>query len=243
MPGHPDHRQRIYDYYVSSGQTGDPHRMLASRAAYADWLIRQHFPLERDVSGIDLGCGCGVLLHFAHAAGYRRLTGVDTSAEQVELARRLGISNVSQGDLRKALATLADGSQDLVIAFDVIEHLSKQELVALVDEVHRVLRAGGRWIINTPNGESPFFGRVRYGDLTHELTFTRRSLSALLMASGFIRVDCHENVPVPVGVKGRLRWLSWKAVRGALRLYLAIESGETGRDAIFTQNVLAIAIK
>jgi SAM-dependent methyltransferase len=67
------------------------------------------------------------------------------------------------------------GSLDAVIAFDVLEHFGRDELIPLVDAVHRVLRPGGRWIIHVPNGESPFFGSIRYGDLTHELAFTRQS--------------------------------------------------------------------
>lgn len=30
-----------------------------------------------------------------------------------------------------------------------------------------MLKPAGRWIVQVPNGESPFFGRVRRGDLTH----------------------------------------------------------------------------
>jgi hypothetical protein len=40
---------------------------------------------------------------------------------------------------------------------------------------------------------------------------------------------------------GRGRWLIWKAVRTALRIYLAAESGERG--GLFTQNLLAVARK
>jgi 2-polyprenyl-3-methyl-5-hydroxy-6-metoxy-1,4-benzoquinol methylase len=217
--------------------------MLASREASIAQLIERHFPRERDIAGIELGCGYGAILHFARRAGYRGLRGVDASPQQVELAQRLGIEGVSQGDLWTTLERLESGSQDLVIAFDVIEHLAKPELVAFVDAVHRVLRPGGRWIINTPNGESPLFGRVRYGDLTHELAFTRLSLSALLLASGFERVECHENAPVARGLKGRARWLAWQSIRLALRFYVAAESGDTGRAAIFTQNLLAVAWK
>lgn len=238
-----DYRSRIYAHYVSSGQAGDPKAALSSRAVSCTALVANHFPENREIHGIDLGCGHGVLLHFAQEAGYRQLRGVDTSAQQVEAARRLGVANVAQGDLWDTLEGIASASQDLVLSLDLIEHLEKRKLTSMVDGVHRILREGGSWIISTPNGESPLFGRVRYGDLTHELAFTRGSISALLLSSGFRRVECHELAPVPVGIKGRGRWLVWKAIRAALRVYLAAESGERGRDALFTQNLLAIAFK
>lgn len=70
------------------------------------------------------------------------------------------IEGVEEGDLMNTLASLPPDSQDVIVAFDVIEHFTRSELLAFVDEVRRVLTLGGRWIIHTPNAESPFFGRV-----------------------------------------------------------------------------------
>ncbi len=84
---------------------------------------------------------------------------------------------------------------------------------------------------------------IRYGDLTHELAFTRDSMSQLLLASGYSSVRCFEDEPVPHGVKSAVRWLLWKGIRAGLRLYAAAETGETGRDAVFTRNLLAVAVK
>ncbi len=141
----------------------------------------------------------------------------------------------------ETLRTLPSASQDVIIAFDVIEHFTKEELLPFVDEVHRVLRSGGRWIIHTPNGESPFVGRVRYGDLTHEMAFTRISISQLLKSSGSSEIVCQEDTPVPHGLKSAVRWILWKIIRSGLRFYVAAETGE--RDSIFSQNFLTVAVK
>jgi cyclopropane fatty-acyl-phospholipid synthase-like methyltransferase len=117
--------------------------------------------------------------------------GVDRSPEQVKEAQRLGIAGVKEGDLLETLESLSDESVDLIVAFDVIEHFTKDELVLFVDEVNRVLRKGGKWIIHTPNGESPFAGRMRYWDFTHEQAFTHTSIAQLLNASGFSLVTCY----------------------------------------------------
>ncbi len=58
-----------------------------------------------------------------------------------------------------------NASLDVVIAFDVIEHFTKTEMISLVDEVHRVLKPSGRWVIHMPNAESPFGSRILFGDL------------------------------------------------------------------------------
>lgn len=206
-------------------------------------LIREHFPVDREAMVLDLGCGHGALLHFAQNAGYRNAQGVDRSPQQVAAARNLGIAGVAEGDLFEALRARPAGSVDTVVTFDVIEHFQKPELIRFVDEVHRVLREGGRWIIHAPNGESPFAGRMLYWDFTHELCFTRTSMAQLLMSSGFAQVRSYEDAPVPHGAKSAVRWLLWHVIRGALLLYMAIETGAIDRESVFSQNLLAVAVK
>lgn len=238
-------RDRIYAHYLRVGATAAPRTIadLASRAAHLNRVIRHHFPPDRNARIVDLGCGHGALIHFAHKAGYRDVTGIDRASDQVAAAKALGIDGVGEGDLMDNLRASPDDSLDAIIAFDVIEHFTKDELIAFVDEIRRALKPGGRWIIHAPNGASPWFGRIRYGDFTHEQAFTRESLGQLLLASGFSKVACFEDAPFPHGAKSAARWLIWKLIRAGLRLYLAAETGDLGRGAIFTQNLFAVAVK
>ena len=190
-----------------------------------------------------MGCGHGALIYAARREGYQNIKGVDGSPEQVAAAHSLGIEGVEQRDVLEALANETDAFLECVISFDLIEHFDRNELISLVDATHRVLKSGGRWIIHTPNAESPFGMRMRYGDFAHELAFTQTSLSQLLFSSGFSRVDCYEDQLVPHGGKSAFRWVLWQVIRGLLRFYLAVETGDTGRDAIFSQNLLAVAFK
>jgi cyclopropane fatty-acyl-phospholipid synthase-like methyltransferase len=192
---------------------------------------------------MDVGCGHGALLYFAKEAGYRNIKGVDISEQQVAAAARLGIDGVVRGDLLRALKTMRGESLDAVVTIDVIEHFGKEELLDLADEVFRVLRRNGRWIIHTVNGESPFFGRIRYGDFTHEQAFTRSSLQQIALSSEFTRVVCFEDVPIPHGIKSTIRWLLWKAITFLLCAWLIIETGAGSADSIFTQNLFAIVWK
>lgn len=241
-----DFRSRIYKNYVSARvQKLAPESIngLNSRAPYIKRIIQRHFPRDQDAKIVDLGCGHGAIIYFAQKAGYRQITGIDGSPEQVAVARNLGIKGVQEGDLIQGLSNIKDGSLDAVITFDVIEHFTREELMIFVDEVFRVLKPQAKWIIHTPNGESPFSGRIRYSDITHELSFTRISIAQLLFASGFTEVRTYEDEPVPHGLKSLIRMLLWKSIRMMLRFYIATETGDTAQDAIFTQNFLTIAIK
>lgn len=241
----PKYRERIYQHYVNARHSSlVPASIseLTQRAPYLKKVIREHFPSDRSARIIDLGCGHGAVVYFAQAAGYQNVMGVDRSPVQVKEAQQLGIAGVKEGDLLKALESLSDESVDLIVAFDVIEHFTKDELVLFVDEVNRVLRKSGKWIIHTPNGESPFAGRIRYGDFTHEQAFTRTSLAQLLNASGFSLVTCYEDSPIPHGIKSTVRLILWKIFRGGLKVLIAAETGSFD-DCIVSQNLLAVAVK
>ena len=247
MSASTDYRARIYANYVNARATPLAPPTLAALEprlrSILRPLVRRHFPSNRDAAILDLGCGHGGLLYALQQAGYRNARGVDSSPEQVAAAQRLGIDGVSQGEALPTLHATAEASLDVVVTFDVIEHLTKLELIPFVDAVHRALRPGGRWIIHVPNGESPFGGKMRYGGLTHELAFTRTSLTQLLMASGFSEVDCFEDRPEPHGLKSLVRAGLWRLIRASWLFYIAIETGNTDRRAIFSQNLLAVGTR
>lgn len=237
---------RIYQAYVSGRNEALAPVSIAGmvpRLPYLRRMIARCIPDNRNATILDIGCGHGAIIYALQQAGYSYARGVDGSAEQVEAAARLGIPDVEQGDLMQVLAGTPNASLDVVIAFDVIEHFTKAELIPLVDEVHRVLKPSGRWVIHVPNAESPFGNRVLFGDYTHEQAFTRTSLGQLLRSSRFARVDCFEDSPAPHGLKSAIRALGWRVIRAAMLAWIAIETGSLDRGAIFSQNLLAVAFK
>ena len=125
----------------------------------------------------------------------------------------------------------------------MIEHFNKNELITLIDEIQRVLKPGGRWIIHVPNGESPFASRIFFGDFTHELAFTHTSISQIMYASGFSKVQCFEDKPITHGIKSGIRRIGWEVIRLIFRFYLTIETGDFAKDTILTQNMLVLVIK
>ena len=240
----PDYRARLLANYVSThASVSGAVAGLEGRRAYLDRLVARHFPPQRDASILDLGCGHGALLWAAGRAGYTNLGGVDASPEQVSAAKQLGISGVRQGELMPALQALPAGSQDVIVLFDLFHYFPPQEKMAIADAVYTALKPGGRWILHVPNGEALFGARMRYWDFLATGAFTGASLSQLLRACGFRDIDCFEDTPAVHGLVSACRWLAWKLVRGVLRFALAAETGETGRAAVFSQCLLAVAVK
>jgi SAM-dependent methyltransferase len=94
------------------------------------------------------------------------------AAERLPGALRLDRARATRphvvADLDRRLP-FRDASFDVVGAFDVVEHVA--DLVALVEEVHRVLRPGGRFRITTPH----FSSANAYTDPTHRRALGLRS--------------------------------------------------------------------
>jgi hypothetical protein len=62
----------------------------------------------------------------------------------------------------------------------------------------------------TPNGDSPFFGAIRYGDFTHALAFTKKSIAQVLAITSFIDIQVYPTGPVICGFLSAGRWILWK---------------------------------
>ena len=234
-------RQRLYAGY-GSFPNADPEAELRQRRPYLRRLIRRHFPENRTVKILDLGCGAGALLCCLKETGYEQVEGVDASLEQVKLARQRDL-NVSHADIFPFLEGSRSATYQVITSFDVLEHLQKRELLQLADEVYRVLAPNGLWIIHTANAEGVFGNRIRYADLTHEQAFTRQSIAQLIRAAGFQSCESFEDEPAVHGPASLLRWLVWKVERVLIGICFTAETGERARHAIFSQNLLAVVRK
>lgn len=240
-------KKRLYHAYVSSGQAGQiPENITAAchfrhRAPYLRSIVRDFLPQDRSIRIADLGCGHGALLYFLKLAGYSNIAGIDVSAEQIEMAQRLGICETLQGSLNEFLAGTQPESVDVIFLMDVLEHLTRRELFTILDSVYRVLRPSGSCIIHVPNAEGIFGMRIRYGDLTHEECFTRKSLSQLFSTIGFSTVECYEDRPRMHGIVSIFRRTIWEVGTLPHRFLLAAETGE--KRFILSQNMLAVAKK
>jgi SAM-dependent methyltransferase len=187
----------------------------------AELLARVLASCEGPAVVLDVGCGDGAAAAVAARRNPgHRLAGLDWSASALAQARRSGIPLIRAG-LDPPGLPVADGSADVVIMSELIEHLVDTD--AALDEARRVLRPGGSLLLSTPNlaawynrgllalGVQPVFSEVSlrgvYGRpgsqvAGHLHMFTRRALVQLLEARGFavLRVTGarYHDVPRPL---------------------------------------------
>jgi SAM-dependent methyltransferase len=242
-----DYKAKIYEYYFTKrvGRTAPASLVeLEKRKPFYNNVIKNHFPADRESSVVDLGCGYGAFLHFMQQSGYFNTSGIDTSAEMVAEAEKLGINNVHQGNVVEFLRHQPDESIDVLTAIDLIEHFPKEELFDLVSQFQRVLKPGGRVITHQPNAEGVFGNAILYGDFTHEQAFTRVSIAQIFLRNGFTSISSFEDKPLRFSMKSRIRRLLWDWLVRPFYLFLvAVESGGSDKDIIFTKNFLSVAVK
>lgn len=241
-----EYRRRFYTRYAELKQRTDVkqvRRDLALGRPYLKRVVKQFFPQDPNCSIVDLGCGSGALLLFLQQAGYVNTLGVETSPDQVQFARQLGVTSVIAADLLCFLRDSPADFYDVLVAFDVIEHFSKEEVLEILDHACRVLRPGGRLILHVPNAEGIFGSRIFWSDFTHEMAFTREGLRQLTQACGFASLACYEDVPAVHGVKSFVRRVLWTGLRAFFRLVHMAETGDSGSSLILSQNLLAVSVK
>lgn len=144
---------------------------------------------------IDVGCGRGEWLELLLENGLCA-RGYDLNGVMVERCRRRGL-HVTADDAVAALRGTRDDSLAAVTGFHIIEHLSFDRLVQLVDQSLRTLRAGGVIIFETPNPANLQVATERfYIDPTHLNPLPSELVSFVLEARGFNRVEVRSLHPI-----------------------------------------------
>ena len=111
---------------------------------------------------LEIGFGNGSFLKFCTEKSWN-ITGIEANKYLVDRANISGYHTYCKDNLE----SFADDSYDLVVAFDVLEHIKKEDFCQFFIQVKRVLRNNGILLIRFPNGDSPLSMCIQNADLTH----------------------------------------------------------------------------
>lgn len=158
-------------------------RKLAELEDHHWWYRERRVLLERDLRGLrpgtalDVGAAGGGNTRVLRRLGWNAIA-LEYGPEGARVAHDRGLPTL-RGDA--TALPVADASLDLVVAFDVLEHLDDDD--AAVREVRRVLRPGGRYLVAVPC--DPRLWSAHDEAVGHVRRYTRATLSALLVRGGF----------------------------------------------------------
>jgi ubiquinone/menaquinone biosynthesis C-methylase UbiE len=166
----------------------------------------QHMVAPTDAV-LELGCGYGDFINNIRCGTKTAVDIWPGAAKYASPDVRLQIGSIT------SLRGVPDQSVDFVFASNVFEHLTQTDFSACLQEVKRVLRAGGSLNILQPNYR--FCYDEYFDDYTHVSIYSDRSLCDLLRANAFQIIECKSRF-LPLTIKSRLP--VWPAL---IRFYLA----------------------
>lgn len=134
---------------------------------------------------LDFGFGSGSLLAWAKSKG-SDVAGIEIQASLIEAASQLNIQ------AHTSIKDVNDGIFDVISFFDVLEHLTNDEIQNLLQEAYRIAKEGCSLIIRVPNCQSPAGLANQFADPTHISMLSGPIVKAFLEEAHFKNICIRE---------------------------------------------------
>jgi len=166
------------------------------------YLGSKFFP-NRDVKILDIGAGLGHSLIPLKLSDYQNLWAADIDDFNQDLFKKNNIK-FNSFNAEEDKFPYEDGFFDVVLSFHLIEHLLNPQ--NYLEEVHRILKNGGKFILVTPDWRKQY--KTFWRDHTHIHPYDKESIVRIL--------KCYDFEPIFTKSFGVLRGLGrikvWKII-------------------------------
>ena len=177
------------------------------------WLSRRHS--QAPAALLDIGAGFGRTFLYLQAAGIAErfaLIGIDIDPLRKDAVYAGNPWNIQQGNAEQELP-YADASLDVVVCEQLLEHLNHPR--TLLNNVYRVLKPGGLFIVGVPIFPEPIAKLRRWsverdglGGSDHIQTYSLRSIRRDLREQ-FEELECRGFRVISGGLLRRLENHAW----------------------------------
>ncbi len=115
---------------------------------------------NKDLNILEIGFGSGNFLSWAKDHGFK-ISGIEVDKNSLRFAKKQGF------EIYDSLKEVSDENFEMIIAFDLLEHIDRKEINYFLQEISRVLKKGGLLIARFPNGDSAFSLVLQNGHQSH----------------------------------------------------------------------------
>jgi 2-polyprenyl-3-methyl-5-hydroxy-6-metoxy-1,4-benzoquinol methylase len=148
---------------------------------YYKKYYKRYFPTNKNSKILEIGCNKGYLLNVLESEGYTNIHGLDLSHEDLEFAKlNTSTSTLNNIDAFEYCKNNI-GTFDIIIIKAVLEHIDKDKIFSIIEHMKNSLSENGVLIIDVPNMDWLFATHERYMDFTHEVGFTKESISQVTL--------------------------------------------------------------
>ena len=241
-----NYQEKLFNQFHATGlAAADSQQALEDNfkhiASTYEWNYKDLLPADKNAKILDIGCGLGQFLYWLQQKGYQNFLGVDISQEMLDIARQKATTKVKKITSIKEFLSAETESYDLIVMNDVIEHLSKQEIIDDLELMRVALKKGGKLVIKTNNLAAITGSRMRYSDFTHEVGLTEYSLRQILLAAGFNSVEIKPFAMPLTSLARYVRFILQKVSNACWKLRFWINF--TPVPKIVDEMIWAVAIK
>jgi len=209
----------VVNYYDSIAGDYDESRFNNSYGRFIDAeerrVMNQLIDVTQNTKRLDVACGTGRLTNYA-------THGLDASSEMMAFARQRHKDVV----FTQASATdtgFPDGCFDVVYTYHLLMHLDEATIQQVFREVHRILKPGGRFIMDIPSRKRREFlhhKQTSWHGATHlsreEVTAMAGDDYELRRSFGIMMLPVHK---LPVSMRKPLIKLDYAMANGWLKQY------------------------
>jgi len=182
----------------------------------ADWRYATSLKMCAKGQGsmmLDIGCGEGAFLWLARKRGHD-VYGLDLDSRAVATAQKdRGLTNIECGVWTDLASMKTWKDFDIVTLFDVLEHVS--DPLALIRQVHTLLRSGGQICITVPRLDRypRVFDPVADAPPHHLTLWTGKALTSILERAGFEEIQVVEKPLMAEDFAAIVTWRSKRFLR------------------------------
>jgi len=118
------------------------------------WIVSH---LSKGDRIVEVGCGTGIMITLPLFEMGFHVIGIDIDEESIAFGKGVfGERGMDPNTLRTTDLSSLDLYADVLIASEILEHLTEKEIYELMRNIRRVLKPGGKLLITVPNGHGWF---------------------------------------------------------------------------------------
>jgi SAM-dependent methyltransferase len=190
------------------------------------------------LSVLEIGFGNG---HFATWAKDQGWNVVATELDPILVSRAVA-NGIEAHDGLKPIEQIVNGRLfDLIVAFDVLEHLDVADIIGLLSAARRCLKSGGHFIARFPSGDSPFAGSVQNSDLTHRSLMGTGIVEQIALITSYRAIQIREPAfpLIGIGLRRMIRRLAILVVRRLMAAVIKFAFHD-GQQLVITRNMIVV---
>ena len=166
-------------------------------------LEMKRFQKINNLKILEVGFGNGSFINWCESQKYN-IFGYEIDKNFYESAKKK-YKNIYFGE-RNSIRKTINERFDLIVLFDVIEHVKKNDLINFLSDIKEALDINGKILLRFPNGSSLAGLEYFNADLTHYSFLNKGSLKMLCDVVGLNLINCENMARVKKfnSLKGKL---------------------------------------